>query len=151
MRNHAHMLMCSVPGEVALCMRRILTGHAIYYNRRHRRHSHLFQDRYKSILCEEDANFNELVRHIHLNPLRAGLVKTPAKLDRYPWCGHGVVLGRRNQAWQDRDYVLKWFGRTEPTAKRAYREFVQKGHLSGAKTGTDRRGPDTIHGRLVGG
>ena len=82
--------------------------HAISYNRQHHRHGHLFQNRYKSIICEEDAYFTELVRYIHLNPLRAGLVDALTQLDRYPWCDHAVVLGRRDQPWQDRDYVLKW-------------------------------------------
>ena len=119
MGNHAHVLMRSGPGGVALFMRRILTGHAISYNRRHRRHGHLFQNRYKSIICEEDAYFTELVRYIHLNPLRAGLVDSLTQLDRYPWCGHAIVLGRQNQPWQDRDYVLKWFGKTAGPAKKA--------------------------------
>ena len=127
MSNHAHMLMRSGAGGVALFMRRILTGHAISYNRRHRRHGHLFQNRYKSIICQEDAYFTELVRYIHLNPLRAGLVASLAQLDRYPWCGHAVVLGRRDHFWQDRDYVLKWFGKRVGPAKTAYREFVENG------------------------
>ena len=74
MSNHAHMLIRSGAGGVALFMRRILTGHAISYNRRHRRHGHLFQNRYKSIICQEDAYFTELVRYIHLNPLRVSTV-----------------------------------------------------------------------------
>lgn len=75
MTNHAHMLVRS--SEIGLCtfMRRLLTGYAISYNRRHRRWGHLFQNRYKSIVCDEDAYFTELVRYIHLNPLRAKLVK----------------------------------------------------------------------------
>jgi hypothetical protein len=55
-------------------MRRLLTGYAQAYNRRHRRVGHLFQNRYKSIVVEEDPYFRELVRYIHLNPLRARLV-----------------------------------------------------------------------------
>ena len=92
MSNHAHLLMRSGPSGVATFMRRILTGHAISYNRRHRRHGHLFQNRYKSIICEEDAYFTELVRYIHLNPLRAGIVETLTCLDRYPRCGHDQAL-----------------------------------------------------------
>ncbi len=84
MGNHAHVLMRSGPGGIAAFMRRILTGYAISYNRRHRRYGHLFQNRYKSIICEEEAYFTELVRYIHLNPLRAGIVDTLARLDRYP-------------------------------------------------------------------
>jgi putative transposase len=70
MSNHAHLLVCSGPLGLATFMRRLLTGYAVSYNRRHRRHGHLFQNRYKSIVCEGDSYFTELVRYIHLNPLR---------------------------------------------------------------------------------
>jgi hypothetical protein len=95
-------------------IRRLLSGYAISYNLRHGR---LFQNRYKSIVCEEDNYFKELVRYIHLNPFRANMVETPAKLERYRWCRHGVVLGRQENDWQDRDYVLKWFGKKHGEAK----------------------------------
>ncbi len=88
-------------------------GCAIYYNRRHRRWGHLFQNRYKSIICDEDAYFKELVRYIHLNPLRAKLVKSLTKLDRYRWSGHGAIMGKVKCDWQHRDYVLRWFGKKE--------------------------------------
>jgi REP element-mobilizing transposase RayT len=59
---------------IAALMRRLLTGYAISFNRRHRRHGQLFQNRYKSVICQEDRYFIELVRYIHLNPLRARIV-----------------------------------------------------------------------------
>ena len=65
-------------------MRRLLTGYAIYFNLRHKRAGHLFLNCYQSIVCEEDAYLLELVRDIHLNPLRAGLVPDLATLDSYP-------------------------------------------------------------------
>jgi hypothetical protein len=68
-------------------MRRLLTGHAINFNRRHKRYGHLFQNRYKSVVCEEDTYFRELVRYIHLNPIQTGFVSDLAELDQYPWCG----------------------------------------------------------------
>src|SRR5271157_3871438 len=71
--NHAHLLLRSGPQGLPQFMRRLLTGYAVTYNRRHKRIGHLFQNRYKSIVVEEDAYFRELVRYIHLNPLRAGL------------------------------------------------------------------------------
>ena len=132
-------------------MRKLLTGYAISYNRRHRRHGHLFQNRYKSIICEEDAYFTELVRYIHLNPLRAGIVESLSQLDCHRWCGHAVVLARRKAPWQDRDYVLKWFGRIEGPAKRAYRAFVKIRYCKRAAIGTGWRRTATLHGRLVGG
>jgi putative transposase len=140
--NHAHLLLRSGPKGLAACMRRLLTGYAISYNRRHRRHGHLFQNRYKSIICEEDTYFTELVRDIHLNPLRAGIVDSLSQLDRHPWCGHAVVLAKCKAAWQDRDYVLEWVDRTEGPAKRAYRAFVKKGIVLGQR-------PELVGGGLI--
>jgi len=142
MNNHAHTLLRSGPAGLPGFMRRLLTGYAIYYNLRHQRHGHLFQNRYKSIICEEDPYFQELVRYIHLNPLRGKLVESLSNLDRYVWCGHSVLMGRIKREFQDRDYVLKWFGTTEGEAKRAYRKFVKSG------TGQGRR-PDLTGGGLV--
>ena len=76
-------------------MRRLMTGYAVTFNRRHRRAGHLFQNRYKSVVCEEDPYLLELIRYIHLNPLRTGLVKDLKELDKYPWSGHSTILGRR--------------------------------------------------------
>jgi len=107
LNNHAHILLRSSDAGLSHFMRRMLTGYAISYNLRHKRHGHLFQNRYKSIVCEEDTYFRELIRYIHLNPLRANLVRNLSQLDRYLWCGHSVLLGKRKNDWQDRDYVLK--------------------------------------------
>jgi REP element-mobilizing transposase RayT len=68
MSNHAHLLVCSGTAGLAKFMRRLLTGYAVSYNLRHRRHGHLFQNRYKSMVCDGDSYFTELVRYIHLNP-----------------------------------------------------------------------------------
>jgi putative transposase len=67
------------------------------------------QNRYKSIVCEEGTYLLELVRYIHLNPPRAGRVKTMEELDHYPWSGHHVILGEGKNNWQERDYVLQQF------------------------------------------
>jgi len=138
MPNHAHMLLRSGPSGLSTFMRKLLTGYAIRYNRRHERCGHLFQNRYRSIVVEEDAYFRELVRYIHLNPLRAGLVDSLDTLTRYQWCGHSVVVGQKSNSWQDRDYVLRWFGATEGKAVGDYCRFVQDGislgkqsHLTG--------------------
>ena len=73
-------------------MRRLLTGYAVAFNKRHRRHGHLFQNRYKSILCQEDVYLKEMVRYIHLNPLRAKLVSTVGELNRYKYSGHSALM-----------------------------------------------------------
>jgi hypothetical protein len=74
-------------------MRRLMTGYAVTFNIRHRRSGHLFQNRYKSVVCEEDPYLLELIRYIHLNPLRAKLVEDLKALDKYPWTGHSAILG----------------------------------------------------------
>jgi REP element-mobilizing transposase RayT len=142
MTNHAHILLRSGLAGLSKFMRRLLTGYAITYNRRHKRHGHLFQNRYKSIVCDEDSYFLELVRYIHLNPLRAKLVKDIPELDRYRWCGHSVLMGRIKNEWQDRDYVLSWFGEKEGKAKKAYSQYVKQGISLG-------RRPELVGGGLV--
>jgi len=74
-------------------MRRLMTGYAVTFNKKHKRAGHLFQNRYKSVVCEEEAYLLELIRYIYLNPLRAGLVKDLQELDTYPWSGHSAILG----------------------------------------------------------
>ncbi len=133
MTNHAHILLRSSSVGLPTFMRRLLSGYAILYNLRHKRYGHLFQNRYKSIVCEEDTYFRELVRYIHLNPLRAGMVETLAKLERYRWCGHSVIMNRYPNDWQDREYVLQWFGEKENQAKKFYKEFVDRGIALGKR------------------
>lgn len=142
MTNHAHILLRSSDIGLPTFMRRFLSGYAVSYNRRHRRYGHLFQNRYKSIICEEDPYFKELVRYIHLNPLRAGIVKTVTELDRYKWCGHSILMNRYKTDWQDRKYVLQWFGKKEGDAKKTYRTFVKKGINQGKR-------PDLTGGGLI--
>ncbi len=86
--NQALVLLKSDPFGLSQYMRRFLTWYVITYNNRHGRHGHLFQNRYKSIVCDEDEYFLELVRYIHLNPIRASMVKNMSELDKYPWAGH---------------------------------------------------------------
>jgi putative transposase len=131
--NHVHLLLKTGLTPIAIIMSRLLTGYAGYFNRRHRRHGHLFQNRYKSILCQEEPYFRELVRYIHLNPLRAELVGELKALDKYPYSGHRAVLGSVRRDWQQVDYVLGFFGKTKSAARRAYRHFVEKGVSQGRR------------------
>lgn len=140
--NHAHLLLRTGKIPIAAVMRRFLTGYAVTFNRRYRRHGHLFQNRYKSILCEEDIYLQELVRYIHLNPLRAGLVKDLRALGAYPYSGHSVLMGKKKRDWQDKDYVLRYFGETEKEGKRRYFFFVSKGVEQG-------RRPELVGGGLL--
>jgi hypothetical protein len=107
-------------------MRRLLTGYAVTFNRRHRRHGHLFQNRYKSILCQEEVYLKELVRYIHLNPLRAKIVDDLKQLDTYAFCGHSALMDRVKRSWQEVNEVLGLFAAKHSQARGRYRSFVQK-------------------------
>ena len=131
--NHFHLLLRTGKEPIATVMRRLLTGYAVSYNRRHHRSGHLFQNRYKSILCQEDPYLLELVRYLHLNPLRAGVVSSLKELDRYPYSGHSRLMGKIKDQWQDVDTVLALFDKKRSLAQKKYREFVEKGILEGKK------------------
>jgi len=140
--NHFHILCKTKKRPLSSSMRKLLTGYAVHFNRRHRRHGHLFQNRYKSIVCQEDAYLAELVRYIHLNLLRAGVVKDLRELNDCPWSGHSALMGNMGgREWQSRDYVLSYFGRGRG-GRRNYLKFVEEGILLGRK-------PELVGGGLV--
>lgn len=126
MTNHAHVLLKSGEAGLSVFMRKLLTGYAIRFNRKYQRAGHLFQNRYKSIVCEESAYFLRLVSYIHLNPVRAGLVVSLAALAEYPWSGHAAIMGRLQNDWQNCQYVMEYFGSAEQLARQAYVQFVQE-------------------------
>ena len=127
MPNHVHLLFRTGLMPLATVMKRLLTGYAQYFNRRHMRCGHLFQNRYKSILCEEEPYFLELIRYIHLNPLRGGILTELDALKTYPYSGHSTLMGTISYEWQNQNYVLKYFGRKNSTARREYQKFVEEG------------------------
>jgi len=142
MTNHAHALFKSGKPGISVVMRKQLAWYAQYYNRRHRRSGHLFENRYKSILCDEDNYLLALIRYIHLNPVRAGIVETMEELDCYPWAGHSVLMGKRECRWMDVEYVLLQFKDTTQKARNAYRRFVEEGMGMG-------RQPELTGGGLI--
>lgn len=87
MDNHFHLLVRTERQSLSYSMKKLLTGYVVNFNRRHKRYGHLFQNRYKSIICEDDPYLLELTRYIHLNPLRAAVVKGIGELNRYEWTG----------------------------------------------------------------
>jgi putative transposase len=127
MSNHVHILFKSGKDGISSVMRKLLTWYALYFNRRHHRTGHLFENRYKSILCDEDNYLLALVRYIHLNPVRAKIIETMEQLDRYPWSGHRAILGKTESAWMDVNSVLAEFGGTKKKARAEYRRFVREG------------------------
>jgi putative transposase len=142
MSNHAHILLKSGKSGLPGFMRKLLTGYAIHFNRRHRFQGHVFQNRYKSIVCEEDRYFLKLVSYIHLNPLRAGLVSSMDELERYPWSGHAALMNIHRQDWQACDAVMQYFGGTEHVCRKEYRDFVDSEHVLGKQ-------PELTGGGLV--
>jgi len=131
--NHFHLVLRPEDRPLAWIMRRLMTGHAVRFNVRHRRKGHLFQNRYKSIVVEEEEYFLQLVRYVFLNPVRAGLVQDMAQLGRYPYSGHAVVVGAREFPAQDTDTVLLRFSERRPVALRVYEDFISAGFGEGVR------------------
>jgi len=131
--NHAHLLVRTGRRPLARTMRSLLTGYAGAFNRRHKRVGHLFQNRYKSIVVEEEVYLLELVRYLHLNPLRARVLTDLRALDRYPWTGHSALLGTVPRPWQETATILAQFGATRRGARHAYRTFVAAGIPQGRR------------------
>jgi len=131
--NHAHLLVRTGNRPLPRSMRSLLTGYAGAFNRRHDRGGHLFQNRYKSIVVEEDPYLLELVRYLHLNPLRAQVVPDLRALARYPWTGHSALLGRVSRPWQDSATILAQFGPRARRARTGYEAFVQEGIARGRR------------------
>lgn len=142
MPNHVHMLIRTGGTPISTVMQRLLTGYSVGFNRRHKRHGHVFHNRFKSILCQEEIYLLELVRYIHLNPLRAGLVTEYKALETFAYTGHGVIMGKFRNDWQDTGYILGLFGRKPAVARRYYENFVKKGIPDGRK-------PELVGGGLV--
>ncbi len=140
--NHFHLVTRTAKMPLSRAMQRLLGGHAGAFNRRYRRVGHLFQNRYRSTVCEDEPYFLELVRYIHLNPIRAHLVKDLKELEAYPYSGHSAVVGNISRPWQETDEVLIRFGDKRSEAIKKYREFVAEGLHQG-------RRPDLMGGGLV--
>lgn len=133
MPNHFHLLIRSGNKTISELMRKLLTGYAMYFNRKYKRSGYLYQNRYKSILSQEDSYLLELVRYIHLNPLRAKMVKDVKELNEYKWSGHSVLMGNRELSWQSTGEILERFGRKRKESIKKYAEFIEDGKEIGRK------------------
>jgi len=128
MSNHVHLLIERQATEVGRIMHRLLTGYAQYYNWRHKRVGHLLQGRHKAILCQSDRYLTELVRYIHLNPVRARMVDKP---EDYQYSSHRAYLGLAPTTIVDVDPLLRHFGVKKKTARERFRDFVAAGMEQG--------------------
>ena len=142
MPNHAHFLFRSGEAGISKVMRKLLTGYAVYFNHRYKRHGQLFQNRYKSIICQEDNYLLELVRYIHLNPLRAKLVPGMPELNKYSYSGHSTIMNNIERDWQDVKYVLGYFSKSSSKARKEYVKFVEEGIEKG-------RRPELVGGGMI--
>jgi len=142
MPNHFHLLIRTGKQPLSTNMRALMSGYAGYFNRRHKRQGHVFQNRYKSIVCEEETYFLELVRYLHLNPLRSKIVADISKLEDYLYSGHSAIVGRVDRPWQDTNDVLGRFSDKRGVAIRQYRDFVAAGVTQGKR-------PELVGGGLL--
>jgi len=142
MPNHAHFLLRSGGSSLASFMRRLLTGYAVSFNKRHKRHGQLFQNRYKSIICQEDIYFKELIRYIHLNPIRGKIASNLKELEAFPYSGHSTLTGSVERAWQETGYVLGNFGKTIGEGRKNYLSYMREGINQGKR-------PDLTGGGLI--
>ena len=130
MPNHIHLLLEMGKISLSKVLQRFHTWYTQYFNRRHDRMGHVFQGRYKAIVCKKDAYLLELVRYIHLNPVRAGLVDSP---EDYPWSSHRIYLGIEKSEVIDPSLVLKQFSDDLSSGIRSYELFVMEGSKQGRR------------------
>lgn len=144
MTNHIHLALQVGEVPLARIMQNLGFRYTQFVNLRHGRKGHLFQGRYKALLIDVDAYLLELVRYLHLNPVRAGMVVHP---DVYPWSSHHAYLGRQPIPWLTTGWVLSQFsGRCQDAISR-YRLFIDEGLLEGHRREFHR---GTFEGRILG-
>jgi REP element-mobilizing transposase RayT len=122
MPNHVHLLIEMQDEPISRIMQRVLTAYSQYHNRKYKKIGHLFQGRYKSILCQTDRYLGELVRYIHLNPVRGRIVRKP---EDFEFSGHRTYLGLDKAGLVDVEPVLRHFGPTRRRAIEVYCQFVE--------------------------
>ena len=122
MSNHYHLLLETPSGNLSQIMQHINGAYTTYFNVKHARSGHLFQGRYKAILVEIDEYAEELSRYIHLNPVRAKMVKTP---EEYEWSSYKFYIGKEKPPeWLNRNFILSYFGKKVSMAQKEYCRFV---------------------------
>jgi putative transposase len=121
MSNHYHLILETPLGNLAQIMKHINSSYTTYYNVKRKRAGHLLQGRYKAIVVEADVYATELSRYLHLNPVRAGMVKMP---EDYPWMSYRYYTADTAPPWLTTGFILNYFGSRGATSKGKYREFV---------------------------
>jgi REP element-mobilizing transposase RayT len=145
MSNHYHLLLETPSGNLSQIMHHINGAYTTYFNKRHQRYGHLFQGRYKAIIIDADEYAAELSRYIHLNPVRAGIVKRP---EEYKWSSYQYYTGRKKKPdWLRVDFILSYLGKEIPTAQKRYNEFIK------AELGREHESPlrEVVASTILGG
>jgi len=125
MNNHFHLFLQTPEPNLSAGMHDLNTAYVNYYNARHERAGHLLQGRFKAVLVEDEGHWTEMSRYVHLNPVRAGLVKRP---EDWRWSSYaGYHRPAKGLAWVHYPRVLDEFGGDTPSGRRRYREFVAAG------------------------
>lgn len=119
MTNHVHLLLESSDQEIGDFMQRMAGDYARTYNRRHGYRGHLFENRYKGCLVRDDSYFLQTSRYIHLNPVKAGMVRNP---EEYPWSSYRTLLGLQDDGLTERNRTLSLF---KGNSVCLYRQFVE--------------------------
>ncbi|MHB9111795.1 MAG: transposase [Thermoleophilia bacterium] len=146
--NHFHLLMRRGKTPVHTFMQRLLTAYAIYFNKKHNRSGHLFQNRYKSFVCTDEGYFAVLLRYINLNPVRAGLC-SPEELEYFMYSGHACIMGNRNFPWLASNAVLSLFGNTPVRSREAYSRHMDEDDTLMRSDGVISRSSATQAGRAI--
>ncbi len=143
MDNHIHLLIEVGKVPLSKIMQGLLQSYTQWYNGKYRLVGHLFQGRYKAILCDKDVYLLNLIRYIHLNCVRAGIVRDPSD---YKWSSHRIYLGLEKSKIVAPDFVLSQFSRNKQEAIRMYGAFVLEWKGEGKQDEFYR----TIDQRLLG-
>lgn len=138
--NHFHLLIRTLDLPLSTFMSRLLTGHSGYFNRRHDRSGHLFQNRYKSLVVDEDAYFLELIRYINLNPIRARLITDLSALATWPFSAYSALMGIKRYDWLCVNEALAYLHSDQVTARRLLHQLMVDGLTMG-------RRPELVGGR----
>ncbi len=144
MTNHVHLLVQVADIPLSRIIQNVSFRYTRFVNSTRKRAGHLFQGRYKAVLVDGDTYLLELVRYIHTNPLRAGLVD---RLDGYPWSSHSVYLGETTLSWLTTDWVLAHFAGQQKRAVALYRDFLQAGAPGNMEMVLQE---DLFEGRILG-
>jgi len=123
MTNHIHLYLVTPKANLGEAMLWLNSAYSHYYNHRHAKTGHLFEGRYKCKLIERDRYSLALARYIHLNPVKAGIVKTP---EEYEWSSHRQYLSPSMDGLADPSTVMELFGSAHDTRLTAYTAFLNE-------------------------